>query len=360
MKVGVIGLPQTGKTTVLNALTGAHGAVGGSHAPAKVGVGMVKVPDKRVDFLVALFKPKKVRPATIELEDIGGVFAHLGAGGQQDGQAFATARDADALIMVLRCFADPTVPHVLGSVNPARDYARMSEELLLADLCVVEHRLEHISKDIKRAPAAARENLQVELDLLESCHAAVEEGRGIRSVQMSSVQEKMLRSYAFLTLKPTICLLNVGEDQIEKPVEAWGLTGLEPAPVVMCGRLEMEIMELEESERGLFMADAGLKELGASAVIRRCYEALRVRTFFTFANDEVGAWTIQAGDNAVVAAGKIHSDMAKGFVRAEAVAFDDLKACGSMKDAKAHGKVRLEGRDYEVQDGDVITFRFSS
>jgi len=359
MKVGIIGLPQTGKTTVFNALTGAHGDVGGFHADAHASLGIVKVPDERLDFLVEMFQPKKVRPATIEFEDIAGIFAHLGQTGEESGEAFALARDTEALLLVVRCFPDPTVPHVLGAVDAKRDLARVNDELLLADLGVIERRTDNIQKDIKRAPAQEREHLQEELELLDRCRAAVEAERGIRAVEMSGAQEKMLRSYAFLTLKPAAYLINVGEDQIGEPAESLGLAGLEPEPVLMCGRLEMEIMELDEEDRGAFMEDAGLGELAAGAVIQRCYETLRVRTFFTYAHDEVGAWTVQAGGSAVDAASKIHSDMADGFIRAEVVAFGDLKAAGSMKDAKAQGKARLEGKEYEVQDGDVITFRFN-
>jgi GTP-binding protein YchF len=358
MKIGIIGLPQTGKTTVFNALTGAHGDTTRFHADAHPALGMVKAPDERLDFLVNLFQPKKVRHATIEMEDIAGIFTHLKHGGEDSARAFALARDTDGLIIVLRCFADPTVPHILGGVEPARDCARMEEEMLLADLAVIEHRVENIRKDMQRAPAARRDELQRELDLLERCRVAVEEERGIRSVEMTPSEEKLLRSYAFLTLKPRVYVLNVGEDQTGGGAERWGLAHLVPGPVTMCARLEMELLELDESERAPFLEGAGLKEPASSAVIRECFRALNVRTFFTFANDEVGAWIVQAGDNAVAAAGKIHSDMAEGFIRAEVVSLADLKACGTLKEARAHGKVRLEGRDYEVQEGDVITFRF--
>ena len=209
----------------------------------------------------------------------------MGTEGGGGAQALSVARDTDALLMILRSFQDPTVLHVLDTVDPVRDYARMSEELLLADLAVVENRIESIRKDIRRCPAVEREQLQAELELLERC------------------QE-------------------------------------------------------DEPDRAAFMEDAGLSGLAADRVVRGCYEALGLRTFFTYVHDEVGVWTVQAGDDAVTAAGKIHSDMARAFIRAEVVAFDELKACGSIKEAKAQGKVRLEGKDYEVKDGDVITFRF--
>ena len=358
MKVGIIGLPQTGKTTVFNALTGAHGEVGGFHAGGADNVAVLRVPDQRLECLTAMFEPKKTVQATVEFEDIAGIFAHMGRAGEDSARAFAAARRMDALLMVLRCFPDPTVLHVLEGVDPARDYVRMNEELLLADLGVVENRIEHVRKDIKR-PMPEREELRHELELLECCREAIEQQRGIRSVQLSAAQEKMLRSYAFLTLKPVVCVLNVGEDQRGAPAAPDHLGALEPPPVVMCGKLEMELAELEEDDRGAFMEDAGLTELAALKLVRACYEAIGLRTFFTYAHNEVRAWTVRAGGSAVTAAGKVHTDMAKGFIRAEVVGFDELRACGSIKEAKAHGKVHLEGKDYEVQDGDVITFRFS-
>jgi len=177
---------------------------------------------------------------------------------------------------------------------------------------------------------------------------------------MTPPERKMLRSYAFLTLKPLVCVLNVGEEAVGEPPDPRLLSALERPPVVMSGRLEMELMELEEADRREFMEDAGLKELSAGAVVRACYDALDVRTFFTYAHDEVRAWTLRAGDDAQTAAGKVHTDMARGFIRAEVVAFEELKACGTLKEARARGKVRLEGKDYVVEDGDVITFRFST
>jgi len=359
MKVGIIGLPQTGKTTVFNALTGAHGEVGGYHAGGAGGVAVLKVPDPRLEFLEQTFQPRKLVQATIEFEDIAGIFSHMGPGGEDSAHAVAAARDTEALLMVLRVFPDPTVFHVFETVDPARDFARMQEEMLLNDLRVIENRIEHIERDLRRAPAAEREHLQVELDLLARCREAVEQERGIRAVEMTDGQEKMLRSYAFLTLKPLVCVLNVGEDQLGEPPDPRVLGALPGPPVLMCGQLEMELLELEEEDRLEFMRGTGLAELGSHAVVRACYDALDVRTFFTYAHDEVRAWTVRAGDDAVTAAGKVHTDMAQGFIRAEVVGFDDLRACGSIKEAKAQGKVRLEGRDYEVQDGDVITFRFS-
>jgi len=296
--------------------------------------------------------------AAIELEDIAGIFSHMGPGGGDSGRAVATARETDALLMVLRAFVDPTVFHIFGSINAPRDCARMIEEMLLADLGVIEKRIESIQRDLRKCPASEREHLHAETELLERCRQAIEQGRGVRAVGINEAQEKMVRSYALLTLKPVVYVLNIGEGQIGQASQLAEMRGLPQRPVVMCGKLEMELMELDQQDRPEFMKDAGLTELASEKVVRACYDALAVRTFFTYAHEEVRAWTLRAGENAVAAAGKIHTDMAEGFIRAEVVAFDELKACASMKEAKAHGKVRLEGRDYVVQDGDVITFRF--
>jgi len=358
VRVGIVGLPQSGKTTVFNALTGAHGQVGGFHDEQRIDVAVLKVPDERLAFLGGLFEPEKLVAAVIEFEDIAGGFGHVGSGVAKSSQALAAMRGTEALLMVLRCFEDPSVPHVHGDVNPARDLSVMRDELTLADLGVVENRAEAIKRELKR-PTADRGELQAEAELLDRCKAALEQGHGVSTVQMTDAEEKMLRSYAFLTLKPALCVLNLGEDQIGHEPRFEELDGLEPEPISMCGKLEMEIMDLDEEDRQLFMEDLGIEELVAGRAVRACYELMGLRSFFTYAGKEVRAWTVKAGDDALTAAGKIHTDMAHGFIRAEVVHFDDLKESGSMQEARAGGKVRLEGKDYEVQDGDVITFRFS-
>jgi len=356
MKVGIVGLPQSGKTTVFNALTGAHGEVGGFHGAGEVAVAVLKVPDERLDYLVGLFRPERAVAASIEFEDITGGFSQRG-GTDRDAQALAAMRGTDALLMVLRCFENPSVPHVEGSVNAVRDLHTMMDELLLADLAVIENRIRTLQKGIKR-PSPERDRQKAELALLERCSEAVESGQGILSVRMTAEEEKMLRSYAFLTLKPSLCLLNVGEGEPGGGTDALRLQSLEPPPITMCGKLEMEIMELEPQDRQPFMEDLGIDELVSDRVVRACYELMGLRSFFTYAGRDVRAWTVRAGEDALAAAGKIHSDMARGFIRAEVVAFDDLKECGSIQQARLQGKVRLEGKDYQVQDGDVITFRF--
>ncbi len=354
MKVGMVGLPQAGTTTLFNALTGAHGDVGGYHPGEHVAVGTVKVPDARLGELAELFQPDEVIPAALFFEDIGGVFAHL-TGGERSGKAVAALRDADGVLLVLRAFESPYVPAVLGEVDPAREFHVMMDELLLADLEVVERRLEAIEDDL-RSPRAEREPLEKEQALLERCRGAIEQERALLSVKLNQVEEKLLRSYAFLTLKPRVCVLNIGEDRIGELPEA---PGVEPKPEPICAELEMELMELDEDDRQVFLEDAGLEQMAAGRIIRASYEALGLRSFFTYVSDQLRAWTVRAGTCAPEAAGKIHSDMQEGFIRAEVVGQGELIECGGLKEARAAGKLRMEGRDYEVQDGDVITFHFS-
>jgi hypothetical protein len=354
VKIGMVGLTQAGTTTLFNALTGAHGDVGGYHPGEHVDVGTVKVPDPRLPELAEVFEPDEVIPATLFFEDIGGVFAHL-TGGEHSGKAVAALRDTDAVLLVLRAFESAYVPEVFGTVDPAREFHAMMDELLLADLEVIERRLEAIEADLK-GPRAEREPLEREQALLERCRDAIEQEEALLSVEINQAEEKLLRSYAFLTLKPRVCVLNIGEDQIGDSPD---VADVEPQPVPICAELEMELMELDEEDRQVFLEDAGLEQMAAGRVIRACYDALGLRSFFTYVSDQLRAWTVREGSTAPEAAGKIHSDMQEGFIRAEVVGEGELIECGGLKEARAAGKLRMEGRDYEVQDGDVITFHFS-
>jgi GTP-binding protein YchF len=354
--IGIIGLPQTGKTTVFNALTGAHGDVGGYHGE-QVTPGMVKVPDERLDALARLATPTEINPAVVEFEDIGGVFAHL-TGAESSGKALGALREVDGILMVLRCFESEFVPELLGGVDPVREYRGMCQELLLADQEVIEKRLSVIEHAMLRTNAD-RDALGREKDLLERCHRALESEQPLSTLELGENEEKMLRSYSLVTLKPRLCLLNIGEDQISAPPRYEALMALQPPPLAMCAGLEMELMELEEGERGAFMEEAGLKEMAAGPLIRACYAMLGLCSFFTGVGSKLHAWTVRCGAPAPEAAGEIHTDLEKGFIRAEVISFEDLIACGGMKEAKAAGKLRMEGRDYKVQDGDVITFHVS-
>lgn len=356
MRVGIVGLPQSGKTTLFNALTGAHGDTSAHRPGEQVAAGVVRVPDERLNVLAGMLSPDEVIPATIEFEDIGGVFGHL-SGGEQSGRAVAALREADAILMVLRAFESSYVPEVLGGVNPAREYKAMSAELLLADLQVVEKRLETVADDTRRG-RPEREALLREQTVLGRCRRALEEQMPVKSLGLSDVEKALVSSYALLILKPRLCVVNIGEDRISRPPQLAELSGLAP-PIPVCAELEMELMDLEEGERAAFMAEAGLKEMASGCVIRACYDLLGLLSFFTHVSDKLRAWPIPAGMHARAAAGRIHTDMEKGFVRAEVVGFGDLRVCGSLKEAKTRGKVRMEGKDYVVQDGDVITFHFT-
>ncbi|MBI2560544.1 MAG: redox-regulated ATPase YchF [Planctomycetes bacterium] len=358
MRIAIIGLPQSGKTTIFNALTGAHketGVRGTGHVGTNVAV--VKVPDERMEFLRQMFNPKKFTLATVEFIDVGDIFAEKSAGKPEVATAMGLLRESDAIIEVVRVFKDDSVPHPKGSIDPQRDLREIYSELLITDLGIVEKRVDRLKKSITK-PAKTQQQDKEELEILLKCKDALEKEHGIGSVHLTDVQKKTVKSFCFLTQKPRIVVLNIGEDQLgDKTIEK----GISDAAGVisMCGKLEMELEGLEEQERGEFLKDMGIDELSASKLIRLSYKILHLCSFFTVGEDEVRAWTISEGDNAPTAAGKVHTDMARGFIRAEVVHFDDLKQLGSMKDLKAHGKLRLEGKDYIVKDGDIINFRFS-
>lgn len=355
MRVGIIGLPQVGKTTLLGALTGAHGAATG-HRPDSPALGVVKVPDERLQVLAEMYDPKKVTPATVEFEDITGVFAHL-IGEKGSAQAVGVARDVDALLLVLRAFESPYVAPTLDNVDPVAEYETIRAELLLADMAVIEKRMENIEKDLKKP--RDHDELLAEQALLQRCYEAVENEQGLTSLDLSDQERRSLRHYSFLTLKPHLCVLNIGEDDVAKPPAFPALDELNPPPVKMCAELEKELMELEEDERGVFMEDAGLEAMAAGDIIRACFDAAGLVSFLTCGPDEVRAWTVERNAPAPKAAGAIHTDFEKGFIRAEVVSFEHLVEAGSWKDARSNGHVRMEGRDYAVQDGDVIVFHFS-
>ncbi len=354
MRIAIIGLPQSGKTTIFNALTGAHKATG-VHGGTNVAV--VKVPDERMEFLRQMYNPKKFTLATVEYIDVVGIFTGTGPGRPEVASAVTLLRESDAIIEVARAFKDDSVPHPKGSIDPQRDLREISSELLITDLGIVEKRVEKLKKSITK-PAKTQQQDKEELEILLKCKDALEKEQGIDSIHLTDAQKKVVRSFCFLTQKPRIVVLNIGEDQlgnktIEKDIsDAAGV-------ISMCGKLEMELEGLEEQERGEFLKDMGIDELSGNKLIRLSYKILHLCSFFTVGEDEVKAWTISEGDNAVTAAGKVHTDIARGFIRAEVVHFDDLKQLGSMKDMKAHGKLRLEGKDYIVRDGDIINFRFS-
>ena len=355
MRLGLVGLPFSGKTTVFNAVSGAHGEVGTYHHTHDINHAVVHVPDPRLRRLAEIGHPRSVRPATITYYDVPGVMAEPGS--NEYLQRLADLRETDALVHVVRYFECGSVPHPRGSLDPLRDAAELQDELLIADLDIVERRLERLAKSAKR-PDSRSEEQRKEGELLEACRRTLDAGKPLSEVELIERDKAQLRHFAFLTMKPTMHVLNVGEDRLSDRGAQKIAEALPGETLVMCGELEMEIGELDETDRQEFVDGLGIGEPGSSRLIRTSYRLLGLRSFFTGIDDDLRAWTLSAGDDAVTAAGKVHSDMARGFIRAEVTHYTDLVKAGSVKAAREAGKVRLEGRDYKIRDGDVVTFRF--
>ena len=359
LRAGLIGLPSTGKTSLFHLLMQSSGEPAPAPRRQASQVGIAQVPDPRLDRLTALFDPRRQVPATVEVSELAG---HGSAAAMLDVSGF---RNADALVHVLRMFSDERVPHAAGGLNPARDARQMEDELILADLGVAERRLERIRQDMKKG--RSRE-LDEELRVIEHCRAALEEGRPLRALALDAADAKRLRGFSFLSAKPLLVVLNLDEADVADPepaIERTGLagalsgSGIETAPV--CAKIELEIAELPPGDRAAFLADIGLTDSGLDRVVRASYRLLGYISFFTVGKDECRAWSVPRGTAAQEAAGEIHSDIARGFIRAEVVHYDALTARdGSHAACREHGEVRLEGKDYEVRDGDVINFRFAT
>jgi GTP-binding protein YchF len=362
LRAGLIGFPSSGKTALFQLLTSARDAPrAGGKQDANVGVS--RVPDPRLDQLTALFKPKKHTPATVEFADMGGAAgAKTGAAALLDVAPF---RNADALLHVVRMFRDPSVPHAAGSVDPARDVRTMEDEVILADLGVVERRLERLERDLKKAGAAPE--LKKEQEILQRCRALLEEGQPLRNLALPPDESRRLRGFQFLSAKPLLIVLNLDEEdlpQADRAVEIAGLQdfvkGANTRAVPICAKIELEIAQLDSADAAAFMADLGLRESGLDRVIRASYDLLGYISFFTVGDDENRAWSIPRGTNAQNAAGEIHTDIQRGFIRAEVVRYEHLLARGSIAACRDHGELRLEGKDYIVLDGDVINFRHAT
>lgn len=356
MHIGIIGLPSSGKTTIFNALTHGQAQTGAFNAGTfSVNVGAVNVPDPRVDRLSALYKPRKTIYAQVQFKDVAGIEGDSKGSGHKSGLSGRLLNELggnDALLHVVRGFTNLSVPHPHGSINPARDYEAMEAELILSDLAVIEKRLERLRKE------RTRSEQPLELPLMERLYARLEEQKPLRNIELTGDEEKLLRSYSLLSLKPMIVVLNVDDDTDQPGPEL--TAGLENAIVLsLRGKLEMELAQMAAEDAALFLEEFGLQEPGLERVIAACYDLLGVQSFFTVGEDEVRAWTIARGATAVEAAGVIHSDLAKGFIRAEVVSYGDLIAAGSIPEARRVGRFRLEGRDYVVADGDIVHVRFN-
>jgi ribosome-binding ATPase len=367
LRAALIGFGQTGKTTLFQLMTSAREAARAPHGKAEATIGISKVPDARLDRLTAMYNPRKRVPATIEFSDLA---IPVRAGSAQALVDVAAYKNADALVHVLRSFDDPAVPHPSGSIDPARDAQAMEDELILADLGLAERRLERLEKDLKKAKSP---ELERERDLLSVCRAALEDGRPLRSLDLQGEDLKRLRGFQFLSAKPLLVVINLDETRLSAGGASTGISaaaasaGLSSflsraatAAVAVCAKIELEIAQLEPSDAAAFLADLGLKESGLDRVIRASYDLLGYISFFTVGEDECRAWSIPRGTSAQLAAGEIHSDIARGFIRAEVVSYDALVTRGSMAACRDHGEVRLEGKDYIVLDGDIINFRFAT
>jgi hypothetical protein len=355
MRIGLIGLPRSGKSTLFRLLTHAGGP---GH---ETGIGAVKVPDPRLDHLATLLHPKKVTPVTIEFVDFPPLARGAGKGEGFAAQALAQMRTVDALLVVVRAFADPAVPHPEGSIDPARDAGLVEAELLLADLDVAEKRIARIDENLRRGRKGDDPR---ERPLLARCHEALSKGVPLRRLGLASDEFRLLRGFQFLTQKPLLVVANVGE---QTPAEIWrGLAPLLEAPAApgqgalkVAIKAEVELAALPPEEAPAFRKELGLEPPAQPALIGACYGVLDLITFYTGEGGELRAWAIPKGSTVLHAAGSIHTDMEQGFIRAEVVAFEDLRGAGGIAGARKQGKYRLEGRDYVVRDGDVVTIRFN-
>ncbi len=363
MKLGIVGLPNVGKSTLFNAITNAGAASANfPFCTIEPNVGVVAVPDERLTALAEMYHPKKLTPATIEFVDIAGLVKGASKGEGLGNKFLSHIREVDAIVHVVRCFENDDIIHVEGSVDPKRDIDIINIELILADLEMVQRRLDKSAKALK-----GDKSLAGEVEFLKRLAAALENGIPARAVETDESEAEILSSIALLSSKPVIYACNMSEDDFSNGIETnarfaavqqiAAAEGAETLPI--CASMEAEISTLVPEEKELFLADLGLEHSGLDRLIQKCYKLLGLISYLTAGEPEVRAWTIRRGTKAPAAAGKIHSDFERGFIRAEVVSFTDLMACGSMVAAKEKGLVRSEGKEYVMQDGDIVLFRFN-
>jgi len=351
MKLGIIGFPLSGKTTIFNALTRGNAPTTASAGRVEVHTAVVDVPDPRVDRLSTMFKPRKTIYAKVTYADIAGLEGGAAKSGFA-GPLLNQLTQMDGLLHVVRCFENDSVPHPSGSVDPARDIRSMGAELLLNDLIAVERKLERLAEERKKGGTDKVPN-ERQTSLFTRLHEILSVEKPLRGAEISAEEEKFLSGFGLLTRKPILALINLGDGQAEPPIHA-------DVPVVgLQGKLEMEIAQLPLEDATIFMQEYGITELSLNRMIKISYDLLNQQSFFTVGEDEVRAWTTRRNATAVEAAGEIHTDLQKGFVRAEVVACQDLLELGGMVEAKAKGKLRLEGKEYQVKDGDIVHIRFN-
>lgn len=357
MNFTLFGYPKSGKTTLFNLITGAKidtsAFDGGKKEP---NIRTCSVPDSRLDQIHSYYPEKKKIPAAIDYIDLAGI-----SYGEVKNEAYLShLRKADGLTHIVRGFEDDRIPPARGKIDPAEDIISMEEELILADLISVESRIEKLEKELKREKSPDGER---EMELMEHIRVLLEKGKGLRERELSDTEDKRIRSFAFLSRKPLLHMINLGEKDIQgidQPEKFYPAPNKSTAVLAFCGKIETEILDLEDEEKNLFLEEYGLHELSSYKFLKSSYDLLDVITFFTIGKQEVKAWTIKNNSTASTAAGNIHTDIEKGFIRAEVISFSRLLEFPSLQAAKEKGAVRLEGKDYVVEDGDIIYFRFSS
>ncbi len=363
--IGIIGLPKSGKTTIFNGLTRGKADTGG-YAPKSLAphIGITQVPEPRLEVLADILHPKRVVHAEVRYIDIGASVKDLVKDEAISGQLLTQLSNVDALINVVRAFSDEKIPHIEGSLDVARDMATMGLELTFSDLTIIERRQKRIEISLKGAKQPERQSLLREQELLMKIKADLEKDVPIRELRLTTDETRIITNYQFLTAKPLLIVVNIGEEQLPQAASlAAELNTRYSRPqsrvTTLCGKLEMELSQLDNSAADEFRADFGIAEAGLDRIIKLSYALLGLISFSTIASGEVKAWSIQNNTNALKAAGKIHSDMERGFIRAEVISYDDLVKCGRLSEARKKGLLRLEGKNYIIQDGDVITFLFN-
>lgn len=363
MKLGIVGLPNVGKSTLFNAITNAGAEVANyAFCTIEPNVGVVAVPDYRLDELAKMYSPKKITPAVIEFVDIAGLVKGASKGEGLGNKFLSHIREVDAVIHVVRCFDNDDIMHVSGSVDPKRDIETINLELILSDLEILDRRIDRTAKAAK-----GDKSLLTELEFLKRLKTELENGVSARAVEADDDEKAILADIGLLSAKPVIYDCNMSEDDFASNIEnnerykaVCEIAKAEGAEVLpICAELEAEISSLSKEEKEMFLSDAGIESGGLDMLIQRSYSLLGLISYLTAGEPEVRAWTIKKGTKAPQAAGKIHSDFERGFIRAEVISFDELMACGSMQAAKEKGKIRSEGKDYVMQDGDIVLFRFN-
>jgi len=365
LQAGIVGLPNVGKSTLFNALTAQEAALAANYPFATIepNVGVVAVPDERLAVLEAMNKAQKVVPATVEFLDIAGLVRGASKGEGLGNQFLANIRETDAVIQVVRCFEDENIVHVEGSVDPIRDIETIQIELALADLASAEKRRD---KAARAAKSSGDKDAKRELEILDKIQPVLEEGRPARAADLTDDERAMVKGWFFLSTKPTIYAANVDEQTLAAPGENSHVKAVEAHAasenaevVVICAKLEAELVALDEAERGEYLKDLGLASSGVDRLIKSAYKMLGLMSFLTAGEKEVRAWPIPIGTKAPQAAGEIHTDIERGFIRAEIVSYNDITSAGSMNAAKEKGLVRLEGKEYVMREGDIVNFRFN-